>query len=185
MEKPITKKAQHAAAVAERKWTAWRSRVRVLTGHMVYDRVHDGELVLAYHANVTADAFAVTLAAREPVGKALHPAKVDAVKSATEAANATIERVRADLEAHGWDLEKAAPYPDSRRDRTSYKIAVEKYHLYSRLTEGVGNASRRPGTPNIVEMSDDGKASFIKRRQEQAAFEYDAFICKMVQKVGD
>jgi len=194
-----TKAATKAAEVEARRQEQFEAKVRRLTGQTVSNRLKKADVLTAYHAGLTADAFAVQVAAREPVGRAVHPLKADAVKDAGDRARATIERVRADLEAHGWLLKDVAPYPRNAYDRQ----ARAKASLYGSLTKEDEVASRawydaapeadgedrrayfRAGRPEIVRMSQWGTDRFIAQAEEIAAFEYDAFICKLVSKVGD
>ena len=194
-----TKAATKAAEVEARRVEQYEAKVRRLTGQTVSQRLAKADVLAAYAAGTTADDFAVQIAAREPVGRIVHPLKADAVKSAGDRARATIERVRADLEAHGWKLKDVAPYPRNSYDRP----ARAKASLYGSLTkedevasrawydaapEAEGEARReyfRAGRPEIVRMSERGCERHIATAEEVAAFEYDAFICKLVAKVGD
>lgn len=187
----MTKKAEKAERVAENKRIAWRNKVRSLIGHLIYEfhfsmaGSNKLEMDVAYIDGITADAFAAEIASREPVGKVVHPLKVEAVEYARIEAEKEIAAVVADLEAKGWDINIAAPYPSSNMNRNEYNRRVERYQLYSRLTETADSRNYgRSNEPRIVVMSDSGKASYVLRKMESAAFQYDAFICKLVQKVG-
>lgn len=184
--RPMTKKAEKEARIAANKRSAWKKRVRTLTGHMIYDRIPDKQLDTAYADGNDADKYAAELASREPVGKAVHPLKVHAVEEAGKRAKNQIESIRADLEAHNWDMNAAAPYPESNIGRLAYMSAVNKYNLYSSVTTTAdASGVRRWKEPLFVKMCEEGSARFISKQEEMAAFQYDAFICKLVQKVGE
>lgn len=178
----ITKKAAKAAEVLANQKLAYAKKVRALTGH-VLNRLPADALLVAFDAGISADEYAAQIASHEPVGRALHPQKADAVQSAAADAAVTIGKVRAELEAAGWDIEVAAPYPSSLREsRETYKKKAARRSLFSTLTRPVGTP--RHGQPKIVEMSEQGAIRFINAAEEMAAAQYDQFICKMVSKVG-
>ncbi len=183
-----TKAQQRAAEIEARRQEQFEAKVRRLTGQLVSQRLRQVDVLTAYHAGLTAEDYAAQVAAREPVGRAVHALKADAVKAAADKARATIERVRAELEKAGWDINAAAPYPNSRQIwGRDYQVARAKYSLFGSLTEerrDVRN-SFRMGEPRFVQMSEKGCDRFVAQAEELAAFEYDAFICKLVAKVGD
>lgn len=187
----MTKKAEHAARVAANKVAAWHKRVRTLIGHMIHDRVSVVEMNEAYDAGKIADAFAAELASREPVGAAVHPLKVEAVESAAQFAQQKIDRILTDMAAHGWDLNKAAPYPASNMSREEYRAKMGKHDSYSRVTKTAkgyeygGKFHNFNGRTDIREVSKEGCERLVQSFREGAAIQYDMFICKLVMKVGD
>ena len=194
-----TKAAIRAAEIEARRQEQFEAKVRRLTGQTVSNRLKKVDVLTAYHAGLTADDFAVQVAAREPVGRVVHPLKADAVKDAGDRARKTIEKVRADLEAHGWKLNACAPYP---RDYSGdYRQRRAKASLYGSLTTEDQAATRawhdaapeadeerrayyRAGRPEIVTMSERGISRFIAQPTAASSW-IDAFICKLVAKVGD
>jgi hypothetical protein len=197
-----TKAATKAAEVEARRVEQYDAKVRRLTGQTVSQRLAKADVLAAYAAGTTADDFAAQVAAREPVGRVVHPLKADAVKDAGDRARATVEKVRADLEAHGWKKNACAPYPRHNAYTDEGRKARAKASLYGSLTKEDEAATRawhdaapqaeearreyfRAGRPEIVRMSQWGVDRFIATAEEVAAFEYDAFICKLVAKVGD
>lgn len=184
-----TKAQAEAARVLENRRAAFAKRVSNLLGH-VARRMDRKALAAAFEAipnkaeyGAAADAFAASVAAQEPVGLALHPYKAEAVRSAREDAEKTIGSVRKDLETKGWDIQVAAPYPSSRDG--DYRVKLARYQLYASVTErqnphGYGREAER-----LVKMSETGCQRFIDHSEQDAAFEYDMFICKMVSKVGE
>lgn len=181
----MTKKAERAARIATDKRAAWMKKVRTLTGHLINERMDFAAAGRAYDADMSADAYAADLAAREPVGQCLHPLKVDAVLKAANRAEAKVATAFETMAAAGWDLEKVAPYPRSSAvNREAYSAAVDAHHFFARLTKNA-TGCHRPGTPDVREPDVAGVARFVQSYREGAAFQYDMFICKMVSKVGD
>lgn len=183
----MTKKEEKAIAVREAKMSAYVRKVDTLTGH-VARRVKLSAKVAAFDSGKTAEAFAAEIATAEPVGQALHAAKADAVSDAGSDARQYADKVREDLLAHGWDINAAAPYP-WRKDGYAADAARHKHNTYSRLTQSdPAKGYQRNGMnnePRFVVMSDTGVARFVEDAERNAALYYDAFIVKMVAKVGE
>lgn len=189
----MTKKEARALEVAANKRAAFEKRVRALLGH-VGGKVAKAEVDAAFAKadpnafGEAADQLAAEIASREPVGRAVHALKEDACLFAEGKARDVAERVRKELRENGWDIEKAAPYP--RRGHVGsfdYEKARARYSLFHRLTEPdpkLGYQSSRPGASRIVVMSEKQMDRFIDEAIRSAALQYDAFICKMVGKVG-
>lgn len=184
----MTKKAEKAAAVLANKLMAFNRRVTTLTGH-VADRIPADERTAAFNANKTAEEFAAEVATREPVGAALFAAKAEAVEFAAEEARKEVAKVREQLIAGGWNLTEIAPHParDIRYTTAGEKMA-KKRAAFSDLTKAdpaKGYQRTAPGEPYIVVMDDDRVARHVERAASEAALYYDAFIVKMVAKVGE
>lgn len=189
-----TKAQIEAERVLENRRVAFAKRVRNLLGH-VGQRTSQKLLDARFYAlsdadrveyGPKADALATELAQAEPVGRALHPQKLAAVADARKQAEKVIERVRSELEAAGWNIEAAAPYPRSyNMGRTEYQTKQARHTLFSSLTERQDPQSYTREAEKMVKMSDKGIARFIDRSEQDAAFQYDMFICKMVGKVGE
>jgi hypothetical protein len=180
-----TLKAQRAAEVLANRHINFGKRVATLTGH-VASRTPAIEMAIALNDGKTADQFAAEIAAREPVGAALHPQKIEAVKAAAMDAAVTVGAIQLKLEQAGWDLNVLVPEPKSVWDR-DYKAIRAKRNLIESLTEradGSYSYARR-GQPDIRKMDPKGIARFIERAEQDAALQYDAFICKMVKKIGE
>lgn len=169
-----------AEAATEKARVSFSGKVLRLTGHMIYDRVKKSALDAAFASGITAESFATDLARREPVGLAIHPLKEAAVKRASEHVVGMVAKATEELEAAGWDLQKVAPYP---RHDGNYYVAIAKYRFFGSLVEHL-KGSRRPSEPDIVKMNQKSIDRFIARAEEDAAFQYDMFICKMVSKIG-
>jgi hypothetical protein len=185
----MTPKAQERRAAVEARATEqYVAKVQRLLGHLIYNRTPKADIIAAKAEGKAADAYAAEVAAREPVGRAVHPLKAEAVKAANERAQAVVKSVTENLIRHGMDLNAAAPYPfnmsawDNRAQAARAKNA-----LYSRLTRDDPQAknSHCMNAPYVVVMSPDGIEHFINQAEQIAAAEYDAFICKLVNKIGD
>ena len=183
---PVTKAEENRQRIAANKLAAFERKVCTLTGH-VMRRIPAKELHEAFAEGKEAEVFAAEIASREPVGRALHLGKADAVADAAKQARETVEKVRADLEANAWDIHAAAPYP-YRGHGYAAEMARAKANRYQRLSKddpALPYQGSRPGEPRIVVMSDEGIASFVEGAERGAATYYDAFIVKMVAKVGE
>lgn len=181
----MTKKAQHEAQVEANKQVAYVKKVRSLVG-FITDRIDNVSILAAYADGISADDHATAIASKSVVGAAIHPLKIDAVARARQLAEKRVATVLADLEAHGMDLQKAAPRADWRRLHTAEaKEQNAKNALYSRLTKPVGTGYRREGDPDLREANPEGIDRFVASNEADAAMQYDMFICKMVSKVGD
>lgn len=181
----MTKKAEKAAQVAANKKAAWIKGLRILTGH-IFARIPG--IDAAYEAGRSYEDFAAEVASKEPVGAALNPRKADAIECAAQEAQKRINRIYADLMAHDWDIRACAPYPDSLRvSREKYLSMRDKHNLYSALTQS--DKSRAPAIrrndPDYRTGSPSGAERYINNAKQDAAFQYDAFICKMVLKIGE
>lgn len=180
----MTKAEEKRIRIREDKANAFARKVRTLLGHV---RVDDKTVRMAFDAGKEADAYAAEVAAKEPVGAALHARKADAVKAAGEDAREYVAKVREDLIKHGWDIHAAAPYPWRKHGYEADAMRL-KHNNYSRLSKAdpaKGYQSNRANNdPYYVVMDDEGIARFVEQAERAAAMYYDAFICKMVAKVG-
>lgn len=119
-----------------------------------------------------------------PIEIAVAPLKAAAVGHAEVIAHQRIAHVVEKLEAAGWDMEVAAPHPHGLMSRAQYKTAAARRALYSRLVTRTAT-SHRHGTPDIVVYSPEGAARFVESVRADAALEFDAYIAKLVSKVGE
>jgi hypothetical protein len=186
-----TKKEQKAAEVLANRRAAFEKKVRALLGH-VSGRVKRAELDAAFakvegtEYGPAADALAAEIASREPVGRAVHDQKADAVKYAEEEARRIVARVEKELADAGWDRQAYAPYPMRIHAGTRDYGAKAKYSLVQQLTTHAEGTYRSLsfGEPDPVVMDPEGVERFVDGARRDAALQYDAFICKMVAKVG-
>lgn len=183
----MTKKAQREAEVLENRKAAYVKKVSGLLGH-VFDRTLPKAILTAFEAGVTADAFAASVAAKEPVGLCIHPMKVDAVDAMEKNVREAIEKLLAKLVDHGGDIHKAFPYNENWRTRTDSDRQDESLHNHVRrltndteelieIREYHRKNFKRVANPEAIER-------FVQENRDIAAMNYDMFICKMVSKVG-
>lgn len=101
---------------------------------------------------------------------AVNPLKQDAINRAEQYAREVIASVLEQLAAVGNDLNAAAPAPKAWTAPTAtamqYKAAQRKRDMFKAL------------------RSVDGQAKFVKEAQENAAFQYEAFVAKLNAKIG-
>jgi hypothetical protein len=126
-----------------------------------------------------------------PIEAAVAPLKDRAVALAAARAEQKITEVLADLHAHGWSLKAAAPHPRSNMSRRSYKEMQAKHNLYRQLTDRADRTndpnaylSSVPGADDLRISNDASEVHFVKQFKEAAAASYDAYVAKLVKKVG-
>lgn len=162
--KPESKKAQKAREIAERK------AAKEAEKQAERDRV-----------------FAT------PLAKAVAPLKVQAVANAEIRANEWVEKRFAELEAAGWNINEVAPAPNSLKEgRETYRAKQARRNAYESITkyerpEGVYNDQtwRDMSLPRIVQRHQAGIDRYVQFCRGMAASQYEAFVYKMVGKVGD
>lgn len=126
-----------------------------------------------------------------PIEKAVLPLKKDAIARAKAEAEHVIQQTRDDLVKAGGDINTAAPYPASYGSKALHGIAREiarmRYNLFHALIKAdpAHRPSYRPDEPSYVLIDEDKVQRFIKQRMEWAAADYDAFVIKLVKKIGD
>lgn len=119
-----------------------------------------------------------------PIEAAVAPLKDRAVALAASRAEQKIAHVLADLAEHGMSLQAAAPYPKSfNMSRRDYQEKKAKHNLYRQLTSSP-DRSCIPGRDDIRERNEAGEAYFIKSFKEAAAASYNAYVAKLILKVG-
>lgn len=124
---------------------------------------------------------------QHPIALAVDPLKQDAIQRAFEYAQDLAEKVRQELIKADWDINKTAPYPDSRQPRFQFMAQHQRYQLFSRLTKSAPDqsSSYRPHEPRYVVMDNNAVAKFYKEAREDAGFQYDLFVAKLIDKVGE
>lgn len=192
--KQLTKKEIRAAEVLASRRAAFEKKVRSLLGHVGgVGRNLQRELEAAFakvegtEYGAAAEALAAEIAGREPVGRAIHGVKAEAVLFAEAEARKVVARVEKELAEAGWDRQAYAPYPYRLHAGThEYDRAKAKYGLVHQLTTSAAERyrSRSMGDPDPAKMDPDMVERFVDNARRDAAHQYDAFICKMVAKVG-
>ncbi|QBQ72096.1 hypothetical protein Milano_074 [Agrobacterium phage Milano] len=184
----MTKKAQKAAEVLENRKAAFVKKVAGLLGH-VFSRQPLAGVVAAFEAGVSAEDFSTSVASREPVGLCLHPMKIDACDAMEAKVRDATEKLLSKLAEHDGDIFKAFPYNENWRTRTESDKGDERLHNHVRrlttdteelieVREYHRRNFKRVPNPESIER-------FVQENRDIAAMNYDMFICKMVQKVGE
>lgn len=120
-----------------------------------------------------------------PIEAAVAPLKADAIARAEKLAREEVARIIDDLAAHGWNIRKAAPYPDSFRcSRVQYARAKSKYNIYSMVTTTAEQYAYGEKA-HIVKMDKVKVERYVEQTKENAATSYDMFVRKLNHKVGD
>lgn len=118
-----------------------------------------------------------------PVAIAVAPLRQAAIDMAEESAKNYIEHVKNKLAEHGWDFNKAYPYPKTH-DR-NYRFAVYVMQEARRLVTEIGERNYMPNAPKIVEMDEQGCEKYIEDEKDGAAESYDHYVHKLVGKIGE
>jgi hypothetical protein len=83
------------------------------------------------------------------------------------------------MEKHGWDLDKAAPKPDS------FKDTKESYHTKNAWRQRLSNMTEPVGTKGSVRKSSKKiRASYQEQAKQNAHDEYMSWVHKMTDKIG-
>jgi len=121
-----------------------------------------------------------------PVAAAILPLRNDAIERADLLAREHLIRLIAKLEEAGWNLDIVAPRPNSRDSREKYVSANRRRELFSSITTFVQDKPcRRANDPEFRARSAEREAAFIASAKEAAGLQYDAFVAKLVGKIGD
>lgn len=124
-----------------------------------------------------------------PIETAVAPLKNDAVEYARQQAQKHIDTIIAELEAADWDAQVVAPYPSSIHNSTEqYHSKLRKYNAVRELTvhDNVRNPySRSMKDPEYRARSDELADRLIKNWMEMAAHQYEAFVAKLISKIGE
>lgn len=124
-----------------------------------------------------------------PIESAVAPLKNDAVDFANQRANIKIAEIIKELEEAKWDAQIVAPYPSSRTDfGVTYHNKLNKYRFVRSITEADnsrGYISRRMNDPEYRIRSEDHENAMIKQWEDMAAAQYESFVAKLVNKIGE
>lgn len=118
--------------------------------------------------------------AKHPVAIAVEPERVKATEWAKERAEKTCREIGEGLARFDGEINRYAPYP-SNRDmwEADYKAKVARYHLIHKLT----HKSPDPREGNVLNPAACNR--FVLDAMAEASSSYDAFIEKLVGKIGD
>jgi hypothetical protein len=122
--------------------------------------------------------------ALNPIETAVAPLKADAIARAEQEVATLVANVTRALEAANWDRAVAAPYPNARQSRASYQQAMTKVRLFASLTRSLA-ISRMMHEPDYCRIVPELVEHFTEQARRDAAFQYEAFVAKLVKKIGD
>lgn len=124
-----------------------------------------------------------------PIAKAVEPLKADAITRAEQDARAYIVKLTAVLEKEGFNLTAVAPEPNSwNMGREQYQTMGRRRGLFESFTTRIGEVSyhqRKAGEPEIVAVDPVRVERFVENAKIAAAAHYEAFVAKLVGKVGE
>lgn len=122
---------------------------------------------------------------KNPVEAAVAPLKADALARAEQEALAMVARVLAALEAAEMDVNKAFPRGRACYDgRNEYLLKNAKHNVACSMTKP-GEVSYKLNAPHTRVRSAEAEAKFVANAKADAALQYDAFVAKLVAKVGE
>lgn len=119
-----------------------------------------------------------------PIAAAVLPLKSEAIERAEQEARNAAEDVGRLLEDVGSDLDKAVPPPNGNMKRAEYKAAESRQHFFQRLTTS-RNAYRGMRDSWLVDIDPAKVERFVQESRQEAATEYDVFIAKLEEKIGE
>lgn len=119
-----------------------------------------------------------------PVEAAVAPLRADAVTNAEQYARKRIAAAAAALAAAGNDLQICAPYPNSRKLSTyDYQAAMTTYRFFHMICKS-RQGSRRISEADFADVDAAMVERFVELSKSNAAAQYDAFVNKLVTKIG-
>lgn len=117
--------------------------------------------------------------------------KQEYIEGAAKRADEFVQHLMDVLAKAGWNLNAVAPEPDYKMSRTAYNSAASRRQTYNRLVtqpdHGQPSYLRRSvakDEPLIVKPNEAGRKHYIEASKAEAAARYDAFIQKMIEKIG-
>jgi len=116
-----------------------------------------------------------------PVEAAVLPLKEKAVDRAADFARKQVEAVKEALKEAGNDLSICAPYPKNPYG-THYQSQLVRYRLYHEVCKtrhGYWQAG-----PKLADVDHQKVEKYVENAKKDAALQYDAFVRKMVEKIG-
>ena len=189
----MTKAQEKAAQVLANRKSAYIKKFRALIGHDLSTR-HSEEEILKNFDVITAEELAANVASKEPVGLCIFPMKADAVLMQEKITREYFASLLAPLEEHDGDIDAAYPYPDWRKASWSLTNKEEMQKLLHNLVSSVTKDdktrpmpqenARRSGHYYKRVVDREAVERKVAEAMRDAATLYDAFIVKMVVKVG-
>lgn len=119
-----------------------------------------------------------------PIETAVMPLKVDAIERAEKFARSNINRLAEQLQAAGFDLNIVAPRPSANMGRSEYHLKMAVRRSYEQFTRPVSSVSRWNDKVHIVLVDPAAVERVVQACKDNAAVQYDAFVAKLVKKIG-
>lgn len=136
-----------------------------------------------------------------PVAIAVEPLRVDAMQEARADALAKVKTITDKIEeilgkySDTFDIRKVAPRPDWYSIKHHDKAAKEAYDAACKWEAKVESITEptnkekyyyyRDNEPKIVKIEEEKIAHKVIRAQEFAALDFESFVYKLVEKLGD
>lgn len=118
------------------------------------------------------------------IATAVEPLKQASIDAAVQATKEMVARFAKKLEEANWDLKVAFPCPNGFVSRSTYMSQKAAHNFASSLVRAV-QPSYRINEPMIVRMCEERISNVIDNAAKDAAFQYEAYVAKLVKKVGD
>jgi hypothetical protein len=123
------------------------------------------------------------------IANAVAPLKIRAMDAAEARAHELVARITVKLAEAGGDIDKLAPRPSSfHMGRSEYKKAQSWCNLAARVTERdkpkMDAQECKPHPTYFVIMSTAKCEQLVKEFRDLAAASYEAFVQKMMGKIG-
>lgn len=124
------------------------------------------------------------------IALAVAPLKQDAIERAEKEALVLIERCTKQLEEKDFDINVVAPYPryGTYCSTADYHYKASRHVLFMKLVSYRDKSPCRrfkDKEPEYVDICPEKVAKFIQESKEDAAIQYDAFVGKLVAKIGE
>jgi len=118
------------------------------------------------------------------IANAVAPIKQASIDAAVEATKEMIARFTAELEKANWDLNLAFPRPNGFGSRSAYMQKKAARDFAFSLVRTV-DPSYRPNQPVFVRVCEENIARVLTTAAKDAAAQYEAYVNKLVEKVGE
>lgn len=123
---------------------------------------------------------------QSPIRIAVEPQRQDAIEAARQAAQKTVDWVKAEVEANGWDMQRAAPYPRGiSAHNKDYIPARDRHQFFWRFVKSVPGGGFRVSSPQPVEWRQDRADQYVEDAAKAADAAYESFVLKLENKIGE
>lgn len=122
---------------------------------------------------------------------AVAPLKEEAIDRAVKEAYELIARCTKQLEDNNFDINVVAPYPryGTYNSTADYHHKASRHAMFMNIVKyrNTSTTCRRfdKNQPEYVDICPIRVEKFIMESKQNAAIQYDAFVAKLVEKIGD